>query len=1119
MAPTKGFWRFMADVHDMTFPMACLDWHKTPVIDPAVPAVQKDAAQPAEVPSHGEGNTAGEQVPAPVNTNHLMEELSNQNKELLHERTHAIKWQDQASMAIKEAKDEAEIGKQEAKGAKTAGALIATTIQQQLDHSRIQVAALRSSNARAGVEKNTTEVAHRRAISVAERRIEELQSQLTSAISHGQGSIKLFEDLYKLSQDMHDQLVAKDRKIAAKETENKALQERFNARESVIADVSEKARKSREACDKAHREKVKSEKAQRDAERKVGELQREAGRVKATTDRSMNSLQTQLTASEARVTSANAQATKAEGEAEQLRRDLNNTEEARDYFEKREGELAARLDAFPTLAAGSSSQSTRVAASVQESETSLQIPTPAADEVMVPKVTRGPSKKSRAEEWKRNARRELEEQNRTVLATERQNLQQELERENQTTLAADRKSIHTQILGELKIEFEKELTKRQTKWQDQHDREKSELETKVRNETRTQAQEGLASQKTRWETEYAAVQGPRLESDIRTQLRKEYQDDLARQKSEWQTHFVDNERSQLERKIQAKLQDDYEDKFARFKDQWEIDHPISQAGPSSQTRADSGNPIEVDEPENAASTTPITSEEGKVLDSLSLESNETHLLMQEIAAVGLLHGSNACTVLRELNMAKDALYEVKCELRRSGTVVDKNSILRFVIGVQINEHYIGKLGTNNREVLIRQANEANERLEYVRSVLGTNEDVPRDDLLDYLLKPLKTEDEIMGETGPMDVTGYPQMASGFGVTAAAGMDMPECPQIGDGFGTSEFARYSATPSTSPFTTVNGSASSAARGPSTILPSTNGFNNISNSNPSDMPVYPQINEGSGTSKFSHMINNARYSAVPSSPAFTTIIGPPSSAPPGPSPYLPSANPFGNVVTSGRSPTDPKPSSSTGPQTFNGFGPTAPPMVYQAPTKDQAPNKGVYNPFEASHFGKQPSLDSTPSKNNQGGSASDGVPETKTHAKSKFKKTFRPVLPQGEGSAPPVGVISTVGPKPIVNYSDSSSAESASDIDHDMDTDSSKPSLPTTQDQGGIAGLGLKPAPQRKIKTARSPQRKPAPKPQAAPQRKINTARSPARKSVPKPQAGPFGVPRTAFTLDPNHSFGK
>lgn len=104
-----------------------------------------------------------------------------------------------------------------AKDAKKAGLLIAAMIQKQLDYSKIQIAALRSSNTSAGVEKNNAEAAHRRAISVAERRIEGLQTMLISAIRHGCKSIEVFEELFQLRQDVHNELVAKGRKIAAKD--------------------------------------------------------------------------------------------------------------------------------------------------------------------------------------------------------------------------------------------------------------------------------------------------------------------------------------------------------------------------------------------------------------------------------------------------------------------------------------------------------------------------------------------------------------------------------------------------------------------------------------------------------------------------------------------------------------------------------------------------------------------------------------------------------------------------------------------------------------------------------------------------------------------------------------
>lgn len=1098
MAPATGFWRFMDDVHEMMFPMASLNWQKTktPLKKPVVPTANSDPAQPVQVPGLD---------PAAISTLESIHKLNNQNKELLQEKTNAIKWQDAASMAIKEAKDEAEISKQEAKAAKKAGLLAAAKIQKQLDDSRTQVSALKNSNRRAGVEKNVADAEHRNEISLAEGRIEELQKMLLSAISHGRESIEAFEELFLLSQNMHNELVAKDQKMVAKEREKKALQDRLDARSSTFKDISENAKKSREACDRMYKEKVKAEKAQKAAECTVGDLQLEASRVKATTDRATKSLETELAEAEARVTRADARSTKAKGDVEQLRTELDNTETARQNFEKREGELAARFDEFPIHAAGSSSQSMEATTTVPESEQSTHFPTTTAGEVQVLSATKDASKENNTEEWKRNVRREIEGQNQTVLATERGKLQQELNNKYQKALAAERESIYKKILGELKIKFDKELAKRKTDWETQHEHKKSQIETKIRAQFQTDLENSLANHKTQLETEYDAAERPRLETQIRAEVQAEFQNALADQKTQLQVEFVDQERPQLESKIRAQVQDDYQDELSKFKNEWEADHSLPEAGPSSQRIADSGNPIEVDEPENVASPTAVASDNNLVLDSLSRESDETHLLMQEIAAAGIAPGPGANTVLQELNAAKDALYEVKCELRKSDTVANKNTLLHAVRGFLINEHYIGKLSTKSRKVLIRQASEANERLGYLNRILGTNADVPKDATLRYLLEPLKSEDENMTETEHVDG--------------------PEYPQISNDFGTSNFAqtinnaRYSAGPSTSPFSSVNGPASS-----SPFLSTPKRFGDMANSSTSNMPDYPQIaNNGFGSSKFSQMINNARYSTVPSSSAFTTINGPASSAAPGTSPYLPSSKRFGSTATSSPSapkytpsplpglqalngfgaPTVPKSSPLPGLEYLNGFGAPAVPMVYQTPTK------GVYNPFEASHFGNQPSLDSTPtlSKNNNGSSASDAFTETKNHPNRKFKKTFGPILPQGEGPAPPV--------------------DATSNKDHDMNTGDTQPSLPVTPDPGSVAGVGSVPAPPRKKKLVQGLRPKFAPKSRQAFGKKQDASSSvPAGQTpqgnpeahVPTTEAGSSRVPKTAFTLEPNHAFG-
>lgn len=67
---------------------------------------------------------------------------------------------------------------------------------------------------------------------------------------------------------------------------------------------------------------------------------------------------------------------------------------------------------------------------------------------------------------------------------------------------------------------------------------------------------------------------------------------------------------------------------------------------------------------------------------------------------------------------------------------------------------------NTREVLIHQAIEANRRLEYVKDILGTNDDVAKDAMLKTLLEPLETESE------HMDIPESPQITNTFGNATA-----------------------------------------------------------------------------------------------------------------------------------------------------------------------------------------------------------------------------------------------------------------------------------------------------------------------------------------------------------------
>ena len=1111
MAPAVGFWRFMDDVHDMTFPMACIDWRKTPVIDevtPTVNRVQKDATRPAEVLSLGKGDLVEEEVPATVNTHQLIEDLNKQNKELLQERSNAIKWQDVASMAIREAKDEADTRKQETNAAKKAGLRAVAMVQRQLVGSRDQVAALKKGTARAGVEKNRAEAEHRKEISVAEGRIRELQTGLISAISHGRESIELFEELSRMTQDMQNELVAKDQQVAAKHREKKELQDRINARSSVFEDISEEARKDREACEKSQREKLKSEKAQRAAERRVNGLQREAITVKATTDRAMKALQTKLAESVARETGASTRAIKAEGDAEKLRRELDNTESARQMFEKKEGKWAALFAANQTHA-GTSTQSTRNAAVAQESETNSRIATTTADRVEVLKLTKIPFKKKKTEEWKRDVRRELEEKNQTVLATERENIRRELDEEKQIAIAAERQAIRgiiksslkaklvmrlksqkkkelrkvrrrataervkgkkgqvkwdfvkavsppvevdrsqleTQIRSQLQNEFQNELANRKTQWENEKTAEQSQLETRIRSQLQTELQNDLASHRSRWETEHAAVERPRLETQIRTQLETEFQN----HKTQWQIQYVDIERSQLENQIRGQLQDEYEDELSQFKTQWEVEHSPSQAAVEAHNNEVPENQIEVDEPGGAGAVTARSAEDDMVLASLSRESDETHELFQEIGRIGIPRDSVAYAVLQGLNKAKDALYDIKCELRKPDAIANKNNLLHSVKGVHINKHYIQKLSLNTREVLIRQANEANTRLQYVKNTLGTNDDVPKDVMLKSLLEPLQTKTE----PEHMDVSAPPQMDNGSGDAAAV----------------------------------------------------------------------------GTSTFPQTVNEARHPAAPGTSTSTTFDGNANPAAYGTSTFLVTVSSFGNVAIPSISETDHNSSSSStkDPKALIGFGDAT------APGLNKTSTESVFNPFEGSHFGNQPSLDSKPCQNDQDSGRSDRKTEADRNSNSNFKKTFRPLLPQGEGpAAPPVNVNATASPEPSFNFGNLSSTapEVSSDKDHQMDTDDSQPPLTATRDHGGVASVGFDPSRQRQAKNPQAQQRVSAPKVRqlahkAFAKKQNNLASVPVQTQHVDPQDqvpatqqfGSFEFPRTAFTLDPNHAFGE
>lgn len=712
------------------------------------------------------------------------------------ERENAIRWQDAASMAIKEAKDEAETCKQEAKVAKRAGLRAVATVRRRLVDSEREVIALKRREALLAGERTRIEAEHREEVSVAEAKIEKLQTELESAIGDRRESIQVSDELRQANEQMKRELVAKEQKLAAQDRRIKVLQDRADAQGSVIQDIGVEAGKSREACNKYCSEKLESEKAQRVAETNVADLQREAIMVKAKTDDAMKALQTQLDTSVVRVRGANTRATKAEGDAEQLRRELDNTELARQSFEKKEGEWAA-LFAAKQADAATPSRSTFTATIAPACEKEQQISAAIANGGELSKPAEGLPEKAGellkkseeqapaidpesqtkiqelegvieewkrawkgaengAKEWKRGVRREMNKNNQTVLATERENIRRELHEEMRKALVVERKMIRgnakcsskARLAMKLKFQKNKELEKlrrraatekrkgkkEQVEWrfnkedsQPVHDAERSQLKTEIQNQLQTEFQNQLPNLKIQWEAEHVALERPRLEIQIRNQLQIEYQKEVS-----------------------------------NFKARWEVEHSHSEAGLDSQKNADPKNQIEREETENAGSTTTRSAEDDSFLSSLSRESDETHELFQEIGEIGLPRDSAAYTVLRGLNQAKDTLYEIKCELRTSDTVVDKNTLLYSMGRPSIDEHYIQQLNPATQGVLIRQANEANRRLEYMQEMLGTNDDVPRDAMLEYLLAPPKIETSHNRGSAP------PQMVKGSGNKTAPG---------------------------------------------------------------------------------------------------------------------------------------------------------------------------------------------------------------------------------------------------------------------------------------------------------------------------------------------------------------
>lgn len=1145
MAPIVGFWRFMDAVHEMTFPLVSvyLDTPEAEEVKPrpvegalvadagpepgpepgpiegavvanAKPATEsakqslqsdavrnkpsrdahveqaitngessskmriRDRGQKEEIRRRnttalGEEKLAEQVATLKVNTHRLFEDLGGQNRELLQENIKAIRWQDAASMTIKEAKDEAKSRKEEAKAAKKAKIQAAATAKRQLDRSQREVKVSKRNEALVAEEKTRAEAKHREEMSVTEGQIQKLQTELNTEIENGGRSIELTDELSQSNQKMQkellakdEELLAKDEKLAAKNTENKVLQDRIDLHDAIIQDIHVEARKDREACNKSSREKIASEKAKQVAERKVDDLEREATTVKVKTEKATKALQTKLDQGLAQETAANTRAAKAEGDAEDLRRELENTELARQNFEEKEGKWAA-LFASNQAHARHPSQSILTTANNPVPAPKPQIPIIIADEVEVSKPAEKLPKKNRkllkapehqaptpdpetqglikklegvieqwerdwqrakneVENWKRNTRRELKQKNQTVLATDRENIRRELDEEKQKSLAAElivvrgnaKRSLRARLVVKLKSQEQKKLQKLNHRALSERAKGK-----------KAQVEWGFNKRV----SPPVEVDRSQLESQIRTQLQSEFQAELSNRKTQ--------------------LQNDYDINISNFKTQWEVEHPLSQAGLDSKKNGDPENRIEMDEPR--ASTVARSAEDDMLLASLSRESDETHELFQEIGRIGLPRDSAAYVVLQGLNLAKEAIYNVQCELRNA--VPNKNNLLYSAIGVHINEHYIQKLDPTTQGVLIRQANEANRRLEYVQKMLGTNDDVPKDAFLQSLLE---------GNLAP------PQTANGYGNFAAPGTSA--FPPTVTGFGNA------AAHSTSVLTPVNGSGNAAAPGASGFPLTFNGFGNAT---------------APGTSGFPLTLNGFGNAAAPAQDV---------------------VNPFEDCHFSSQLPLD-STHSQNEPTSVDSNANLVPPnngdIHSSAPGFDLNSDDMGFSDYATPNIDIDIDWNAIPGivQNAMAAESTKQVSEARQQLRKKFKKTFQPLGPQSEGSAPPMSV--------------------------NIDTDGDESSHPATEDPSGVIGLGFVPSRSRQAKNPQGQQRGVAPKGrqlahQAFARKQDVSASLPSQaqhtkaqqtnlqEQVPaSQQVGSLGVPRTGFTLEPNHGFGE
>lgn len=180
------------------------------------------------------------QDPPKFNTYLINRDLAGLNQTLRQDNVQYLRWQDGASMTIKNMKEEAQVQKHEARAAKKAATRAKATMQQQLDDYKRQIVEQERENVRLSDEhaqaikaqeghlqevKEELEAQKKtadRAAAAAERQITELQTKHTEEISTAERMAK--REAIREKNDMYHAKVAADREVKRLKEENESLE-------------------------------------------------------------------------------------------------------------------------------------------------------------------------------------------------------------------------------------------------------------------------------------------------------------------------------------------------------------------------------------------------------------------------------------------------------------------------------------------------------------------------------------------------------------------------------------------------------------------------------------------------------------------------------------------------------------------------------------------------------------------------------------------------------------------------------------------------------------------------------------------------------------------------------